>query len=41
MLHDMPVIEIEQPQTVTRVAIPSLRANFAWTFAGNVLYAGC
>jgi O-antigen/teichoic acid export membrane protein len=37
----MPVIEIEQPKTVTRVEIPSLRANFAWTFAGNVLYAGC
>ena len=41
MPHDMPVIEIEQPKTATRVSIPSLRANFAWTFAGNVLYAGC
>ena len=32
------VIEIEQSLTATRNAIPSLRANFAWTFAGNVLY---
>src|SRR5206468_3430250 len=22
-------------------AIPSLRSNFAWTFAGSMLYAGC
>lgn len=30
------------PELVTTpVAIPSLRANFAWTFAGNVIYAGC
>jgi O-antigen/teichoic acid export membrane protein len=36
-----PVIEIEQPLTATRSAIPSLRANFAWTFAGNVLYGAC
>jgi O-antigen/teichoic acid export membrane protein len=35
------VIEIEQPLTATRSAIPSLRANFAWTFAGNVLYGAC
>jgi O-antigen/teichoic acid export membrane protein len=35
------VIEIEQQSTATRSAIPSLRANFAWTFAGNVLYAAC
>jgi O-antigen/teichoic acid export membrane protein len=36
-----PVIDIEQPLTATRGAIPSLRANFAWTFAGNVLYGAC
>ncbi len=36
-----PVMEIEQPLTVTRTAIPSLRANFAWTLAGNVLYGAC
>lgn len=35
------VIEIEQPLTATQIAIPSLRANFAWTFAGNVLYGAC
>jgi O-antigen/teichoic acid export membrane protein len=35
------VIEIEQSLTVTRKAIPSLRANFAWTLAGNVLYGAC
>ena len=35
------VIEIEQSLTATRNAIPSLRANFAWTFAGNVLYGAC
>jgi O-antigen/teichoic acid export membrane protein len=35
------VIDIEQPPAETRGAIPSLRANFAWTFAGIVLYAGC
>jgi len=35
------LIEIEQPLIVTRSAIPSLRANFAWTFAGNVLYGAC
>jgi O-antigen/teichoic acid export membrane protein len=35
------VIDIEQPLTATRGAIPSLRDNFAWTFAGNVLYGAC
>ena len=35
------MIEIVQPFTATRSAIPSLRANFAWTFAGSVVYAGC
>jgi len=27
--------------TAARNAVPSLRANFAWTFAGNVLYGAC
>jgi O-antigen/teichoic acid export membrane protein len=35
------MIEIEQPLTATQISIPSLRANFAWTLAGNVLYGGC
>jgi O-antigen/teichoic acid export membrane protein len=35
------VIVIEQTLTATRNVIPSLRANFAWTFAGNVLYGAC
>jgi O-antigen/teichoic acid export membrane protein len=35
------VIAIEQPLAETRRAIPSLRANFAWTLAGIVLYTGC
>jgi O-antigen/teichoic acid export membrane protein len=35
------VIEVEQSRTATRSAIPSLRNNFVWTFAGSVLYAGC
>jgi O-antigen/teichoic acid export membrane protein len=35
------VIEIEQPLNAIRSSIPSLRANFAWTFAGNVLYGAC
>lgn len=39
--NSSPVIEIEQPLTAIRSAIPSLRANFAWTFAGSVIYAGC
>jgi len=34
-------IEIEQPLTAIRSSIPSLRANFAWTLAGNVLYGAC
>ena len=32
---------IESPLSVTGPPVPSLRANFAWTLAGNVLYAGC
>jgi O-antigen/teichoic acid export membrane protein len=35
------VIEVELPPTATPSAIPSLRNNFVWTFAGSVLYAGC
>lgn len=38
---DTNVIELESPPTATRSAIPSLRNNFVWTFAGSVLYAGC
>ncbi len=34
-------IEIERPLTATQNAIPSLRANFAWTLTGNVLYGAC
>ena len=33
--------EINNSQESRRRAIPSLRSNFAWTFAGNTLYAGC
>ena len=32
---------MEQRLPVNQSAIPSLRANFAWTFAGNMIYAGC
>jgi O-antigen/teichoic acid export membrane protein len=35
------VIEIEQSLSAPRRAIPSLRANFTWTLAGNVLYGAC
>jgi O-antigen/teichoic acid export membrane protein len=35
------VTEIDQSLTETRNVIPSLRANFIWTFAGSVIYAGC
>ena len=35
------VFEVEPPLTAARNAVPSLRANFAWTFAGNVLYGAC
>ena len=50
ILHSSPVyvqsqnpvmIAIEQPLTATRSPIPSLRSNFAWTLAGNVLYGVC
>ncbi len=33
--------EIEQPLTLTRSEIPTLRNNFAWTLAGNVFYGAC
>lgn len=32
---------LARPSRAAAVAIPSLRSNFAWTFAGNMLYAGC
>jgi O-antigen/teichoic acid export membrane protein len=35
------VPEIDQPLILTANAIPSLRSNFAWTFAGNVIYGAC
>jgi O-antigen/teichoic acid export membrane protein len=35
------MIEVDTPPTATRSAIPSLRNNFIWTFAGTSLYAGC
>lgn len=35
------MIEIERSQAIAGSAIPSLRANFAWTLAGNVLYGAC
>jgi O-antigen/teichoic acid export membrane protein len=38
---DTQVIELESPPTAIRSAIPTLRNNFVWTFAGSVLYAGC
>jgi O-antigen/teichoic acid export membrane protein len=37
----MTAIDIEDQITTAPAAIPSLRNNFAWTFAGNILYAGC
>lgn len=33
--------EINGSRKSRQLAIPSLRSNFAWTFAGNMLYAGC
>jgi O-antigen/teichoic acid export membrane protein len=38
---DPSVVAIAQSSITTGIPIPSLRANFAWTFAGNALYAGC
>ncbi len=35
------VIQVEQPPAAARSAIPTLRNNFVWTFAGSVIYAGC
>ena len=31
----------EQPAVTTVAAVPTLRNNFVWTFAGNVLYGAC
>jgi len=33
--------EIRPSQNPPQRVIPSLRSNFAWTFAGNMIYAGC
>lgn len=43
-VSDLPGISeigLEEEPTAVRENIPSLRNNFAWTFAGNVVYAGC
>jgi O-antigen/teichoic acid export membrane protein len=32
---------ISEPVSVPAATIPSLRRNFAWTFAGNIVYALC
>ena len=37
----MTTIQSEPKSVIAPVAIPSLRANFAWTLAGNVVYGGC
>jgi O-antigen/teichoic acid export membrane protein len=37
----MATSEIKLSKGEVPAIIPSLRANFAWTLAGNVLYAGC
>jgi O-antigen/teichoic acid export membrane protein len=34
-------IETERSLTATEKSIPSLRTNFAWTLAGNVIYGAC
>lgn len=34
-------LHTELPAAAPSQAVPSLRHNFAWTFAGNMLYAGC
>jgi O-antigen/teichoic acid export membrane protein len=39
--EDQPTLEIAQSLSTTGIPIPSLRANFAWTFAGVVLYGAC
>lgn len=36
-----PVLEIDETLPSAPRLIPSLRSNFAWTLAGNLLYAGC
>jgi O-antigen/teichoic acid export membrane protein len=37
----MLMVEPERQYLEDGTPVPSLRSNFAWTFAGNVLYAGC
>ena len=37
----MSAIDLELQPVTRRKVIPSLRRNFAWTFAGNVLYGAC
>ena len=39
--RETPVNEAEPPLALTQSAIPTLRNNFVWTFAGSVLYTGC
>ena len=39
--RDALIDQIARPSLAAVVPIPSLRSNFAWTFAGNMLYAGC
>lgn len=39
--REAPVIDVVQLPTTTQSAIPTLRNNFVWTFAGSVLYTGC
>lgn len=35
------IVDIEAPAPTVSRAMPSLRHNFAWVFAGSALYAGC
>jgi O-antigen/teichoic acid export membrane protein len=37
----MSTIQSESSLNTPRAAVPSLRANFLWTLAGNVIYTGC
>ena len=39
--QNISVIDIEPSPSAPPIAIPTLRANFAWTLAGNVLYGAC
>lgn len=40
-VETLEVIRLDQPPAAAQSSVPSLRSNFAWTFVGNVLYAGC